>query len=149
MNTQSKIYSDSLGCFIYYNEALCDCLVKKRSKMQMTKPESHTIEIDGTRIMSGVDPCLILIVKDMIRSVPYVGSVRIKSSTLLKSQLGGPYKMKLTLFGEKEDDLFTGNIGDPNLNRKDPSVLIELTFLEIVHKPFQKAVIQKASARDI
>ena len=74
----------------------------------------------------GVDRELVFVVKDVEEHGPYIGSVSIKTSTILEGELNRAYRMWFTLFDSQDDDEYDGAMG--LVDDEVPRILMELTI---------------------
>lgn len=90
------------------------------------KPDEITVNLADSKETS--DPSLVLLVKDIQKDDPYVGSVSIFRSILLEGQIGKKYTMWITLFDDQGDDEYDGQMGIND--DEQPRILVELTVID-------------------
>ena len=80
----------------------------------MAKADSLTLEIDGSKIMYGVDPLLKVIVKPNQLSESMSCIAGIKTSAILKQRTHQPFSKWYTLNNSSIHPQFTDHFGDSN-----------------------------------
>lgn len=116
---------ERLGCFVQYDNQFVDVLMIKQGAHTI-KPDEITVNLADSKETS--DPSLVLLVKDIQKDDPYVGSVSIFRSILLEGQIGKKYTMWITLFDDQGDDEYDGQMGIND--DEQPRILVELTVID-------------------
>ena len=88
-----------------YDNQFIDVLMIKEGA-HMVKSDELTVTLADSKETS--DPSLVLLVKDIQKDEPYVGSVSIFRSILLEGVLNKTYEMWITLFDDQGDDEYDG-----------------------------------------
>ena len=96
---QDQLPTSRIGCFVQYDSQFVEALMIQGSG-QMIKPDNVTVALDDSKTAGETDPRLVLILKDIEKDEPYVGSVSIARSILKEANKGQAYTMWITLFDD-------------------------------------------------
>ena len=142
-----ELPNERLGCFLSYNGEFVDVIMIKEGSL-MIKPDTYNLDLTPSK--NPAEDKLAIIVKDIQKDEPYVGSVSIPREILIGGKVGQTYSQWITLFDDQDDDEYDGAMG---LNDdEEPRILFEFTLSEVNVAPvpdMKSQVSPRASVKTI
>ena len=96
----SALSLDRAGCFVYFDDQLVDCLMISKKGKNKIQPDSLSININEASLKKGKLTRMVLIVKDIEKDLPYIGSVSVSAKSLMSMAFNKTHQVKLPLYDQ-------------------------------------------------